>query len=145
MMLAGVTAGSAQSAAETLDWLKARNADIHSCGSKTVGISFTVVKALKGGLMLAPKYLQCENESGSSMGIVWQEVTAVTMDPDASGWGIQVLSDRTYEGRPYVISIYFVTDTNDQYKIKLANYMKALRHLAKLNGAKVSGDEVFNF
>src|SRR4051812_7997132 len=112
MLLAGVTVGSAQTAAETLDWLRARQGDLHSCGSKTVGISFTVVKALKGSLALAPKFLQCGNESGSSMGIVWQEVTGVTMDPDASGWGIQVLSDRTYEGRPYVISIYFVTDTN---------------------------------
>lgn len=144
MLLAGASVGSAQTAAETLDWLNGRSADIHSCGSKTVGISFTAVKALKGSLSLKPKFLQCENESGSSMGMVWQEVTDVTMDPDTDGWSMRVLSSRTFEGRPYVITIYFVADTNYQYKVKLANYMKAVRHLAKLNGAKVTGDEVFD-
>lgn len=118
----------AQSAEETLEWLNVKKIDI-SLPSSTAN---TLKSASQ--LDITADLIKLSNKDGAWAAGVWSTIKDVRV---YNSDDIQIVFNLTYENQPLFMNLR-IYDTNLKRK-----FIKALRHLATLKGAKLINEELF--
>lgn len=118
---------NAQTEAETLEWLNTKKAEAGSISSTTVN-SFSNSK-----LEITSEMLHVYNDEGAYTKINWNEIKDIKED----GSSLKIISNSMYNGTNSNIRFYI---SNEELRPK---YLKALKHMATLKGAKLVNDNLF--
>ncbi|MGV0927108.1 hypothetical protein ACTS9K_08065 [Empedobacter sp. ULE_I145] len=124
LALFSLTISYAQTEEQTLEWLNAKKTEIYSVYSLTVS---------NGKLEISKDRIRAYSDDGAQSDFQWNEIKDLKED-----YGdIKVVFNSTYNGKTSFIrfSIY-----NTELRGK---YLKALKHMATLKGAKLVDDDLF--
>lgn len=120
----------AQTEAETLEWLNAKKIDIRAIWSNTMPDANK-----KYTFDINNDNLYLENVDGASTRISWSSIKDIKPDGD---YHINIVSNRMYEGKNSYMLLSF-----EYNKGTTPKYIKALKHMATLKGAKLVDDDLF--
>ncbi|MDM1297178.1 hypothetical protein HXZ94_01475 [Empedobacter falsenii] len=118
---------NAQTEAETLEWLNTKKAEAQYINSTTVTSNYG------GKLEITNEILHVYNDEGAYTKINWNEIK----DIKQQNKDILIISNSMYNGKNSNISFYI---SNEELRPK---YLKALKHMATLKGAKLVNDDLF--
>ncbi len=124
LVLFSFTLSYAQTEQQTVEWLNAKKTEVYNVYSLTVS---------NGKLEITKERIRAYSEDGAQSYYQWHEIK----DIKKSGYYIEVVSNSTYNGKTSYISFAI---SNEELRGK---YLKALKHMATLNGAKLIDDDLF--
>lgn len=114
----------AQTKEETIEWLNIKKTEVRNIYSVTV---------YNGSLEITSEQLYAYDNEGGSSKYTWNEIKEIR---DDGGW-IMIVFNNTYKGETCYIKFII---NNDELRGK---YIKALKHMATLKGAKLLNDDLF--
>lgn len=118
---------NAQTEIETLEWLNTKKAEVYNIESTTIGYYDN------GKLEITSEMLHVYGKDGGYTKINWNEIKDIKM----SGYTITIVSSNMYNGKNSNIRFDISTDE------LRGKYLKALKHMATLKGAKLVNDDLF--
>ena len=115
---------NAQTEAQTLEWLNTKKAEIYCASSR-------IFEGYCPTLEINENYLKVYDRKGSYTKILWNEIKDIKE-------GIKIVSNEMYQGK----NVYLVLRFFQNQELE-AKYLKALKHMATLKGAKLVNDDLF--
>lgn len=128
VLFLGFGMANAQTEAETLEWLNTKKADIFSISSLTLNSGYDNEK-----LDISSEQLHAYSDKGAYTKISWNSIKDIKIKYDKY---ITIVSNTMYNGKNSFISF----EVNEAI---LPKYLKALKHMATLKGAKLVNDDLF--
>lgn len=120
---------SAQTEAETLEWLNIKKLDMSIAGS----FSSTVPKYSADTLLIKKYSLRLSNDKGAWTEITWTSIKEIKKE----GSTVKVISGSMYKNMPVFISLAI-------YNVDLLGKVHtAIKHMATLNNAKLIDSDLF--
>lgn len=126
VLFLGLGMANAQTEAETLEWLNTKKADLGRPSTNT--ISYYDLSKLD----ISTEKLHAYSDEGAYTKISWNSIKDIKIE----GRNITIVSNEMYKGKNSFIQF----DVNDAIRPK---YLKALKHMATLKGAKLVNDDLF--
>ena len=117
---------NAQTEAETLEWLNTKKADLGHPSTNTIS-HYDNTK-----LDISIEKLHAYSDKGGYTKINWDSIKDIKI----SSTDIEIVSNEMYEGRNSYIKFYVPNAI-------ILKYLKALKHMATLKGAKLVNDDLF--
>ena len=115
---------NAQTEEQTLEWLNAKKTEVYNVFSLTVSY---------GKLEISKDRIRAYSDDGAYADFQWNEIKDLKENHSA----IEVVNNSTYNGKTSYISFQI---SNAELRGK---YLKALKHMATLKGAKLVDDDLF--
>lgn len=130
LLSAGLVTAQAQTAAETLEWLKAKAAEVDN--------SYIYSTTVDGGnrkIEITSDHIKVYSDNGASTTGTWHTIKEIK--PFADAYGIKIILEGTYEGNQrYIRFDIRPSSIRDRY-------IKALKHMAVLKGARLIDENLF--
>lgn len=118
----------AQTERETLEWLNIKRLSIALAGSSSNTMSYA------DALEMDDTYIHMTNKAGAWSKASWETIKEIKL---SGSYDIHITFGITYEKKPlYMVLRIYDTETKNKY-------MKALKHMATLNSAKLINDNLF--